>query len=104
MIKGRWCVVACYIKSLFAFSFKGSFRSNIGSIFVHIFLPKSKPMIVGTPPSPLIKGAGGGGGGGGGTAPPPLKGGGGGGGGGEGRIFKKLSHLGSTKNFARKGG
>ena len=80
MIKERWCVVACYIKSLFAYSFKGSFRSNIGSIFVHIFLPKSKPVIVGTPPT-LIKGMGVGGG----------------------RIFKKLSHLGGTKNFARKG-
>ena len=33
------------------------------------------------------------------TPPPPLiKG------GGRGRTFKKLSHLGGTKNFARKGG
>ena len=39
--------VACYIKSLIAYSYKESFCSNTESIFVDIFLPKSKPILLG---------------------------------------------------------
>ena len=39
--------VACYIKSSIAYSFKDSFCSNTESIFVDIFLPKSKPILLG---------------------------------------------------------
>ena len=35
--------VACYIKSSIAYNYNGSFCSNIESIFVDIYLPKSKP-------------------------------------------------------------
>ena len=35
--------VACYIKSSIAHNYNGSFCSNIESIFVDIYLPKSKP-------------------------------------------------------------
>ena len=39
--------VACYIKSSIAYSYKESFCSNTESIFVDIFLPKSKPILLG---------------------------------------------------------
>ena len=39
--------VACYIKSSIAYSHKESFCSNTESIFVDIFLPKSKPILLG---------------------------------------------------------
>ena len=39
--------VACYIKSSIAYSYKDSFCSNTESIFVDIFLPKSKPILLG---------------------------------------------------------
>ena len=39
--------VACYIKSSVAYSYKESFCSNTESIFVDIFLPKSKPILLG---------------------------------------------------------
>ena len=39
--------VACYIKSSIAYSYKDSFCSNTGSIFTNIFLPKSKPTLLG---------------------------------------------------------
>ena len=38
---------AFYIKSLTAYSYKDSFCSNTESIFVDIFLPKSKPILLG---------------------------------------------------------
>ena len=38
---------ACYIKSSVAYSYKESFCSNTKSIFVDMFLPKSKPNILG---------------------------------------------------------
>ena len=39
--------VACYIKSSIAYSYKDSFCSNTESIFVDIFFPKSKPILLG---------------------------------------------------------
>ena len=39
--------VACYIKSLIAYSYKDSFCSNIKSIFVDIYLSKSKSILLG---------------------------------------------------------
>ena len=36
--------VSCYIKSSIAYSYKDSFCGNTESIFVDIFLPKSKPI------------------------------------------------------------
>ena len=39
--------VACYIKSSIAYNYKESFCSNTESIFVDIFLPKSKPVLLG---------------------------------------------------------
>ena len=38
--------VACYIKSSIAYSYKDSFCSNTESIFVDIFLLKSKPILL----------------------------------------------------------
>ena len=38
--------VACYIKSSIAYSYKDRFCSNTESIFVDIFLPKSKPILM----------------------------------------------------------
>ena len=38
--------VACYIKSLIAYSYKDSFCSNIKSIFVDIYLSKSKSILL----------------------------------------------------------
>ena len=43
----RGGVIACYIKSSIAYSYKGSFCSNTKSIFVDIFLPKSNPILLG---------------------------------------------------------
>ena len=37
---------ASYIKSLIAYSYKYSFFSNSGSIFVDIYLPKSKTILL----------------------------------------------------------
>ena len=37
---------ACYIKISIAYSYKDSFCSNTKSIFVDIFLPKSKPILL----------------------------------------------------------
>ena len=39
--------VACYIKSSIAYSYKDSLCSNTENIFVDIFLPKSKPILLG---------------------------------------------------------
>ena len=39
--------VACYIKSPIAYNYKDSFCSNTESIFVNIFLTKSKPILLG---------------------------------------------------------
>ena len=39
--------VACYIKSLIAYSYKENFCSNIESTFVDIYLLKSKPILLG---------------------------------------------------------
>ena len=39
---------ACYIKILIAYGYKDSFCSNTKSIFVDIFLPKSKPILLDT--------------------------------------------------------
>ena len=39
--------VACYIKSSIAYGQKDSFSSNTESIFIDIFLPKSKPILQG---------------------------------------------------------
>ena len=39
--------VAYYFKSLIAYSYKDSFCSNIKTIFVDIFLLKSKPILLG---------------------------------------------------------
>ena len=39
--------VACYIKSLIAYSCKDYFCSNTKSIFVDIFLPESKQILLG---------------------------------------------------------
>ena len=38
--------VACYIKSSIAYSYKDRFCSNTESIFVDIFLPQSKPILM----------------------------------------------------------
>ena len=38
---------ACYIKSSIVYSYKDSFCSNTESIFTDIFLPKSKPILLG---------------------------------------------------------
>ena len=38
--------VACYIKSSIAHSYKDRFCCNIESIFVDIYLPKSKPILL----------------------------------------------------------
>ena len=43
----RGGVVACYIKSSIACSYKDSFCSYIKSIFAGIYLPKSKPILRG---------------------------------------------------------
>ena len=47
MIKERGGGVACYVKSSIGYSYKDSFCSNTESIFVDIFLPKSKPILLG---------------------------------------------------------
>ena len=39
--------VACYFKSSIAYSYKDSFCSSIESVFVDIYLPKSKPILLG---------------------------------------------------------
>ena len=39
--------VACYIKDLIAYKYKDRFCSNTASISVDIFLPKSKPILLG---------------------------------------------------------
>ena len=39
--------VACYIKVSIAYSYKGSLSSNIESIFIDIYLPKPKPVVLG---------------------------------------------------------
>ena len=39
--------VACYIRKSLSYNHKTSFYRNIESIFIDIFLPKSKPILVG---------------------------------------------------------
>ena len=39
--------VACYIKKNLAYNYKHNFCKNTESIFIDIFLPKSKPILVG---------------------------------------------------------
>ena len=47
--------VAHYIKSSIAYTYKESFYSNAESIFVDIFLPKSKPILLGILYRPPVK-------------------------------------------------
>ena len=39
--------VACYVKRSSAYNYKHNFRKNTESIFIDIFLPKAKPILVG---------------------------------------------------------
>ena len=47
--------VACYIKKSSSYSRKSSFSPNTESIFINIFLPKLKPILVGVLYQPLNK-------------------------------------------------
>ena len=39
--------VACYVKKSLAYNYKDNFCKNTESIFIDIFLPKTKPILIG---------------------------------------------------------
>ena len=48
-------VVGCYVKTILIYNYKQNFCENTESIFIDIFLPKTKPILVGILYKPLTR-------------------------------------------------